>query len=55
MGAGTVNLMVIAAPILGTVIVNGEGALVTEAAASSRTERRDTIALDSCLLVAEHT
>ena len=53
--AGTVDLMVTAAPVLVKVIVNCEGALVTEAAASSRTERRDTVALDSLLLVAEHT
>ena len=53
--AGTPILIVIAALCLCTVIVIGERALITEAAASSRTERRDTVALDSLLLVAEHT
>ena len=53
--AATPHLIVIAAPVLCTVIVIGERALITEAAASSRTARRDTIALESLLLVAERT
>ena len=50
--AGTEPLIVYAAYILCTVIVNGERALKAVDTASSRTERRDTVALDSLLQVA---